>query len=217
MIVSISRELGAGGLSVGEAIAKTLGAQLLDERTIVGILTERLGLAESYVAESVERPRGFGGALIDVVYATAMLGRQRPYRPSDEQLLEAARGLVSEAAAEGDVVVIGHGGPVLLRPFPRPQKLMMLLYAGVGWRIAQVAQRFSIDADEARRRVERVDDARAKYLQQNFGVHPYEARDYDLVMNTESIGLDNAIAIACSVAKEAARPGKAGAESLRSD
>jgi cytidylate kinase len=81
---------------------------------------------------------------------------------------------------------------------------MILLYAGVEWRIAQVAQRFAIDPAEARRRVERVDNARARYLQQNFGVNPYEARDYDLVLNTERLGLDNAIATACSVATTAA-------------
>jgi cytidylate kinase len=199
MIVSISRELGAGGLSVGEAVARALNAQLLDERTIVSTLTERLGLSESYVAESVERPRGLGGLLVDVAYASAMLGRHREYRPTDEQLLAAARELVTETAARGDVVVIGHGGPVLLRPFDRAQKVMILLYAGVEWRIAQVAERFAIDPAEARRRVERVDLARAQYFQQNFRLHPYEARDYDLVLNTESLGLDNAISIACTM------------------
>jgi cytidylate kinase len=216
MIVSISRELGAGGLTVGEAVAKTLGAQLLDERTIVGTLTERLGLSESYVAESVERPRGLGGLLIDVAYASAMLGRQREYRPTDEQLLAAARELVTETAAKGDVVVIGHGGPVLLRPFDRAQKLMILLYAGAEWRVAQVAQRFAIEPAEARRRVERVDAARAQYFQQNFRIHPYEARDYDLVLNTESLGLDNAISIACSVATTAAARSRQDATAGRS-
>lgn len=204
MIVSISRELGAGGLTVGEAVAKTLHAQLLDERTIVSVLTERLGLSESYVAETVERQRGFGGLLIDVAYASAMLGRQREYRPTDEQLLTAARALLAETAAHGDVVVIGHGGPVLLRTFDRSDKLMILLYAGVEWRIAQVAQRFAIDHAEARRRIERVDTARARYFQQNFGINPYEARDYDLVLNTEALGLDNAISVACSVAQTVA-------------
>jgi cytidylate kinase len=203
MIVSISRELGAGGLTVGEAVAKALRAQLLDERTIVGTLTDRLGLNESYVAESVERPRGLGGMLIDVAYASAMLGRQRQIRPTDEQLIKAARELVAETAAQGDVVVIGHGGPALLRPFDRSEKLMMLLYAGVEWRIDQVAKRFAVDRAEAQRRVERVDDARARYFQQNFGINPYEARDFDLVLNTESLGLENAISIACSVATNA--------------
>jgi CMP/dCMP kinase len=215
MIVSISRELGAGGLTVGEAVARALHAQLLDERTIVGVLTDRLGLAESYVAETVERPRGLGGLLVDVAYASAMLGRHREYRPTDEQLLEAARGLVTETAAQGDVVVIGHGGPVLFRPFERTQKLMILLYAGVEWRIAQVAERFAIDRNEARRRVERVDAARARYFQQNFGIDPYEARDYDLVLNTESLGLENAISVACSVATTAAARSRAGAAAER--
>jgi len=203
MIVSISRELGAGGLTIGEAVAKSLNAPLLDERTIVTTLTDRLGLTESYVAETAEQPRGLGGRLIDVALASAMLGRPREYRPTDEQLLSAARELIVETASGGDVVVIGHGGPVLLRPFERAQKLMILLYAGVDWRIAQVAQRFAVSADEARRRVERVDAARARYFQQNFGIHPYEARDYDLILNTERLGLDNALSVVCGAATAA--------------
>jgi CMP/dCMP kinase len=200
MIVSISRELGAGGLTVGEAIAQSLGAQLIDERTIVVTLTDRLGLNESYVAESTERPRGGLGSLLDVALASAQLGRSKEYRPSDEQLLSAARDLIQESAAKGDVVVIGHGGPVLLRPIPKDQKLMIMLYAGRDWRVAQVAQRFAIDKAEAQRRVDRVDEARARYFQQNYRINPYESRDFDLVLNTETLGLDNAVSIACSVA-----------------
>ena len=204
MIVSISRELGAGGLTVGEAVAKTLQAQLLDERKIISILSERLGLSETYVEATVERPRRLiEEILVDIAYANAMLARHQIYRPNDEKLIVAARGLVTEIAALGHVVLVGHGGPALLRSFARNQKLMVLLHAGREWRIAQVAERFGIDRSEARRRVERVDKARADHLQKYFGGNLYEARHYDVVLNTEFLGLENAISIACSVAKNA--------------
>ncbi len=200
MIVSISRELGAGGLTVGEAIAKTLGARLLDERTMIGILSERLGLSEEYVADRVERPQKITeGLLFDLAVEAAMFGYEPVYRPTDRELIVAARTLVAESARDGHVVVIGHGGPGLLRNVGRADKLMILLHAGRDWRIAEIAARFGIALDEARRRVERVDKARALYLERYFNVNMYAARDYDLVLNTEFLGLEQACAIACSV------------------
>jgi cytidylate kinase len=203
MIISISRELGAGGLTIGQAIADAIGAQLLDERTIIGKLSERLGLSEHYVAGTVERPRTFADALlIDIGYASAMMG-PNPFRPNDEELIDGVRALVAEYAASGNVVVIGHGGPALLKDVPRVQKLTLLLHAGRDWRITHVAARFAIDAAEARRRIERVDKARENYARQHFGRNLYEARDYDVVLNTEFLGLETATAVACMVTRAA--------------
>jgi cytidylate kinase len=212
MIVSISRELGAGGLTVGEAVAKALGAELLDERKVIGILASRLGLSENYVAGTVERPRKFAEELlIDIAYASAMLVGQQVFRPNDEELIAAARAVVTETAERGHVVVIGHGGPALLQRFERADKLTILLHASPAFRVAQVAQRLGLDEEEARRRVERVDRARALYLQRHFDLHLYEARNYDLVLNTEFLGLENAAAMACAsataaVARRGAQP-----------
>ncbi len=56
------------------------------------------------------------------------------------------------------------------------------------WRVAQLAQRYAIDADEARRRIERTDDARARFQKHYFDSDIYDCRQYDLVLNTESLG-----------------------------
>ena len=205
MIVSISRELGAGGLTVGEAVAAALGARLLDERAVITSLSERLGLTEEYVADIVERPRKLTeGLLIDLAVEAAMFGYAPPYRPTDRELITAARKLVLDAAREGHVVVIGQGGVGLLRSVDRAEKLLILLHASRNWRIDEVALRFGIDATEARRRVDRVDKARALYLERYFNINMYEARDYDLVLNTEYLGLETACATACAVARAAA-------------
>jgi cytidylate kinase len=107
-----------------------------------------------------------------------------------------------EHAQRGHVVVIGHGGVALLgwRPAGIPV-LAILLRAGRTWRVGQLARRMGIDRTEAERRIARVDDARARYQRHYFNSELYDSRQYDLVMNSESLGLDRAIAIACDVAK----------------
>jgi cytidylate kinase len=202
VIVSIARELGAGGLSVGEAIAGTLAAPLLDERAFIEILSRRHGLAPEVVAERIERPPSAGEQLIgDLAAATAMLPIPAAQYHSAEFIIDTVRETVIERARAGHVVVIGHGGVSLLgwRPDGIPV-LAILLRAGRAWRIGQLARRYAIAYDEAQRRIERTDDARARYQRHYFDSDVYDSRQYDLVLNTESLGVDLARAIATNVA-----------------
>ena len=49
MIVSISRELGAGGGTLGEALSTTLDAALLDERWFIEQFTARYQYSSDYL------------------------------------------------------------------------------------------------------------------------------------------------------------------------
>jgi cytidylate kinase len=202
VIVSISRELGAGGRTVGEAVASALGAPLLDERSFIDVLTHRHGLSPEFVAEHIERPPNAGERLIaDLAAATAMLPIPAAQYHPEETIIEAVRETVIERAHAGHVVVIGHGGVSLLGWRPDGIRVLaILLRAGRAWRIEQLARRFAIDAAEARTRIERTDDARAKFQRHYFDSDPYDSRQYDLVLNTESLGLERATSIAAGVA-----------------
>lgn len=198
MIVSISRELGAGGGSLGDALAQVLEATLLDERAIIERLADRHGMSPAYLSRTCERPPSFGETLIaDLARASAMLPFNTEWRMPDDPIIERVRSLVYECAEERHVVVIGHGGVSLLgwRPAGIPV-LAILLQAGTDWRVEQLARRFGIELAEAQRRVARSDEARKRYLRHYFDCDMYDSRQYDLVLNTERLGLDLAIDLA---------------------
>jgi cytidylate kinase len=207
MIVSIARELGAGGRTVGEALAAALGAPLLDERSFIDELSKRHGLAPEFVEQHIERAPNAAERLIsDLAAATAMLPIPLTYPQPAEIIVDTVREVVLEHAQRGHVVVIGHGGVSLLgwRPAGIPV-LAILLRAGRAWRIEQLARRYDISREEARARVERTDEARVRYQKHYFDSDLYDSRQYDVALNTESLGLDLAIAIATSAAEEFAR------------
>lgn len=202
MIVSIARELGAGGRTVGDAVAAALGAQLLDEQSFIDMLSQRYGLSPEFIEQHMERPPNAGERLMyDLAAATAMLPIPAAQLPSEEIIIDAVRETVLENARSGHVVVIGHGGVSMLgwRPEGIPL-LAILLRAGRSWRIAQLAQRYGIDPGEARRRIERTDDARARYQRHYFASDLYDSRQYDLVLNAESLGIAAATTLAVQVA-----------------
>jgi len=202
VIVSIARELGAGGRTIGEAVASTLGGALLDERSVIAELSERHGLPADYIAARIERAPNAGERLIaDLAAASAMLAVAPTWQTPDELVVDAVRQIVLEHAARGHVVVIGHGGVSLLGWRPDGIVVLpMLLRAGRPWRIDQLARRYGIDREEARRRIDRTDEARVRFQRHYFDCDLYDCRQYDLVLNTESLGLERATEIATSVA-----------------
>lgn len=214
MIVSIARELGAGGLTVGGAVASAIGATLLDERSVIEELARRQGLSHAFLAERLERPPSAGARFIaDLAAATAMFAMPTTwYQADDAAVVDGVRDLVVEHARRGHVVVIGHGGVSLLgwRPAGIPV-LAILLRAGRAWRVEQLARRFAIDQAEAQQRMQRIDEARERYQKHYFNSDLYDSRQYDLVLNAETLGLDRAAAIAAEVAREVAEANAAPA------
>jgi cytidylate kinase len=206
MIVSIARELGAGGRTVGEAIASKIGATLLDERLIIAELARRAGFAPEFLADRLERPPTAGDRLIaDLAASSAMMWFVAPAEQPDEIIIATVREIVTEHAARGHVVVIGHGGRSMLgwRPAGVPV-LAILLRASRAWRIEQLARRYGIDAQDARKRIEHTDDARVRYQRYYFNTDLYDSRQYDLVLCAESLGLALTVEIATLAAAQAA-------------
>lgn len=206
MIVSISRELGAGGGTLGEAIARDLGATLLDERWFIAQLAERYQFSNDFLNRTLEQPPKFGESLIaTLARATAMMPGALTLKMPDERVIDAARALVVEQAQSGHVVVLGHGGVSMLGWRPAGVRVLaILLQAGRAWRIEQLTRRYVMDRGEAQRRVERTDEARKRYLRHYFDSDMYDSRQYDLVLNTERLGLDLAIALATDAARRTA-------------
>lgn len=203
MIVSISRELGAGGGTLGEALSKSLDAALLDERWFIAQLTARFRFSSDYLERRLEHPPKFSESLMTTLArATAMVPGASTLQMPDEQLIDGVRSLVLEQAQNGHAVVIGHGGVSMLgwRPTNIPV-LSILLMAGKDWRVEQLARRYDISRDEAARRIKNTDEARSRYQQHYFNTHIYDCALYDLVLNTEVLGLENSVALATAAVR----------------
>jgi cytidylate kinase len=115
------------------------------------------------------------------------------------------RGIVLGRAERGSVVLIGHGGAQLLGNHVRRKDVFsLLLHASRAWRIGQVMERFQIVRTEAERRVRQTDELRRRYVQHFFSTDIYDAHNYDLVLDTERVGVAAAISIALATLRATA-------------
>jgi cytidylate kinase len=189
--------LGAGGLSVGEAIAADLGAALLDERALVGELASRGGFSADYLQRLDARPSADASAFLQDVARAAALVEAMDARATEQAVHDEIRNVVLDRAACGHVVLIGHGGAKLLgERVERSGIYSILLHAGRPWRIERVMERYGTDRAEAEERVRRTDELRRRYVEHFFSTDLYDAHNYDLVIDTERTGFDAAVELA---------------------
>jgi cytidylate kinase len=95
-------------------------------------------------------------------------------------------GLVIRGLAhEGDVLILGRGGQVLLRK--HPGALHIQTVAPLAWRIEAVTSRYGMSEREALQRVRASDRARSDYLRRYHDVDWLDPTLYHLVVNTASM------------------------------
>ena len=201
MIVAFARELGAGGREIGERVAHSLGAELLDNQ-IVDLVAARLGAPASYVQAHDEHVAGFVERLFRVItsaYPEAYVGELPDW--SEERLAELTASIIQERARTASLVVIGRGAPVLLAD--RGDVLRVLVVASMQTRVRRLGSRLGCAPEEALLRIRESDQHRSAYMQQHYRVDWRNPTLYDVVLNTDRIGFDAAAALIVQAERKA--------------
>lgn len=186
-IVTISREFGAGGSELATELGARLGWPVLD-RELVERVAERLRLDPRTVEVLDEHPptlfaRVAAALLVAPIEAPMLLDTSQV--PSPDAVADASRAAIAEAAEAPPIIIVGHGGQLMLRE--RPRTLHLRLVAPIEDRATRVCARVGCDARAAAAAIHRMDDARAGYIRRYFH---HDVRDpllYDLTINTGRI------------------------------
>jgi Cytidylate kinase-like family len=189
MIVAIGRELGAGGREVGELVARELGAELLDNQ-IIDLVAARIGAPTAYVQARDENVETFVDRLFRVItsaYPEAYAAEGLPDW-SEERMVQLTGTIIQEHATGKPLVVIGRGAPMLLRD--RADALRAFVTAPQSARVARLRERTGCTAEDAAREIKKSDQHRLAYMQQYYGVQWRDPSLYDLIVNTEHLGMD---------------------------
>jgi cytidylate kinase len=174
--VTISRESGARGTTIGRRVARKLGWPVYDQE-----------LLEYAAQDAVARQAlidGLSPAGREWVEARleALLREQNlSQHPSVIQLAR----VILALGVQGEVVLIGRGSGCIL---PRETSLHVRIIAPLQERIAYMAQWMRLTIEEATQRVRLRDERRAEFLSTHFHRQPGELLQYDLLLNSVSLG-----------------------------
>jgi cytidylate kinase len=183
-LITIAREYGAGGGEVAARLATALGWSLLDHE-----LLHRAAQLEHLPDAELEA--------IDE-RAVPLADRFRLHPPHQRYLhglSEAAR----EAAQQGNVILVGRGTRQLVGEVRSAFHLRLV--APLDWRARRMAALADMTPGRAAARCREVDRTRERFTRYFFGPAAVEPSQYDLVVNTGRVPLDDVVALVTGLAR----------------
>ena len=194
MIITISREYGAGGHTIGKAVAKELGIEIYDRDIIKAAVSESgLDMAEVEKAEEeITRSGMFWRMISPAAYVD-----QPYYIHSIEQRI------ILEFAMKGPCVILGRCADDTLEKAGIPS-LNVFLHASDIHRAVRIGELIdSKDPSEIQKKMKRTDAARRAYYEQFTGKQWGDSHNYTLCLDTGVLGYDTCIKMICEAAKAA--------------
>jgi cytidylate kinase len=202
MIITISRQFGAGGSEVARRVAAELDWRLVDNE-LIDRVAARAGLPAEEVARMEERAPGFVERLARALARSApeLFPRQaeKVPEPEEDTLVRVTESVVAEIAAEGRVVLVGRAAAAVLEG--DHDALHVKLVAPVPFRIRTAAERLGREPHVVERILQETDATRARYQRQHYGRDWDDPTGYHMVLNTERLGFDGATATIVAAAR----------------
>jgi cytidylate kinase len=192
-VITISRQFGAGGKTLGKRVADNLGYTFVDD-DIVQMVAEAANVSPHWV-ESVEREAG--GRLSRVISSMVskrlvdrILKDERGYL--DERIyLDYLVVIIAQLAEEGNAVILGRGSQYILNDHPEAHHILMI--DDFENRVKFMMQHYDFSASRATHVVNR-EDRRRTNLYQKLGKTDYENPSlYDLVLNMGRLNMQTAV------------------------
>lgn len=191
-VITISREFGSGGRTVGKALADKLGIPCYDSE-IIEKVAEKSGFDKEYIADKGEYVR-----------STPLSGIFRSnynYQSSNEDIIWALQAkVINEIADEGPCVIVGRCADYILRE--RENILKVFICADMKYRAERIVSVYGEKKDSPEKRLKDKDKRRSSYYQIFTDMKWGDARNYDLSLNAGKLGIDGCVDILYNICKE---------------
>ena len=198
-VITISRQFGAGGITLGKMIAEKFGYTFADTE-IIKMVAEMANVSTHFV-ETVEREAGgkfskFISKTVSKPLVERILKDERGY--IDEEIyLDYLVLIIAQMGDDGDVVILGRGSQYILND--HPDAYHILLIDEFENRVRFMRNHYDLSKNRAIH-VVKGEDKRRKNLYQKLGKTDYDNPSlYHIVLNMNKISLDKALQLVCKL------------------
>ena len=190
-IITISREFGSGGGTIGKRVAERLGYEYYDKDLIFKTAAEANMSPEDAIKldEKLSHGFGFGQSLFNLYSA-----------PLDEKLYNAQKNIIRKFAEKGNCVIVGRNANIILKEFDKT--LHVFIAASEKARLERMMGKMpGYSEKEVLDHLRSVDKARKKYCKHYTQTKFGNAEFYDLCVKSSALGVDKCVDIICDIAK----------------
>lgn len=183
-IITISREFGSGGRTIGKMTADRLGIPCYDSELIQKIAQES-GFAETYVRTMDESaPTGFMASAFST----------RAFGPTNEDYLwDTQRKVILDLAEKGPCVIVGRCADYILRD--RADCLTAFIHASMDYRANRIVSVYGERPESPEQRIREKDKRRAAYHRFYTDMKWGDAKNYMIALDSGRIGLERCVEV----------------------
>lgn len=182
-IITISREFGSGGRTIGKKVAEELGIPCYDNEIIQKIAKES-GFDEQYIKEAGEYASGgFFSTLAN-----------RAFGPTNgDYLWEMQYKIITELAQQGPCVIVGRCADYILRD--TADCLKVFIHADMNFRAERIVKVYGERDVSAEHRLKEKDKRRAAYHRFYTEMKWGHAQNYHITLDSGVLGIDKCVKI----------------------
>ncbi len=183
-IVTIGREFGSGGRTIGRLLAQRRGVPCYD-REILEEISEKSGFAKQYIEELGEYSQiGFLGGLFT--------NRFYDQGQSNEDLIWLyQRQMIQELAQRESCVIVGRCADYILKD--REDVLRVFLHADMDYRARRIVEVYGEREAAPEHRLREKDRRRAAYYHFYTDMRWGDARNYHVSLDVSKLGIERCV------------------------
>lgn len=193
-IITISREFGSGGHSIGKLVAEKLAYRFYD-RALVDQVAERSGFSPEFILENGE----YASARSSLLFALAAAGQYSGLSMQDRLYIEQAK-IIEEFADTGRCVIVGRCADYVLRD--RTDCLHVFICADMKSRAERIVARYGQNEKSPEKRLTEKDQKRKVYYKNYTGRVWGQAQNYDLCLNSGVLGVETCAELIAQIASQ---------------
>ena len=186
VIITISREYGSGGRYIGKLVAEKLGIKLYDKEFVLKV-AESTGLSAEYI-ENNEQKRN--------VLENLNNGYYSGLNNSDELFIKESE-LIKEVADKESCVIVGRCADFILKD--RKDVIKIFINSNIENEIKRAIEFYHLDKTKAEKEINRINKLRANHYKYYTEKEWKNPSNYDICINSDSIGVENAANLICEV------------------
>ena len=191
VVVTIAREYGSGGRYIGKLVSEKLGIKLYDKNFILKI-AEETGLSAEYIEKNEQKRE-----LLDNLNIEYYSGLSN----ADELFIKESD-LIKKVADEKSCVIVGRCADFILKN--KENVVKVFIYSDKEGKINRATNIYGIDKNKAEKEINKINKLRANHYKYYTEKEWRDPSNYDICINSDSIGVEEAAKLICNMVKEKA-------------
>lgn len=188
IVITIARQYGSGGKTVGKMVADELGIPFYS-RDIIRMASEDSGISEALFGEADEKLRkNFLFRLSKNIYDGDLIPPESDDFVSDKNLFNYQAKIIKQLAETESCVIVGRCADYVLRDYPNV--MSVFVHADEEFCFDRAMERNSMSPRELEKYIAKIDKYRGDYYKYYTGQDWTDARNYDLCLNSGKLGFE---------------------------